>query len=98
MRVGRRTPGWTPLALGVLESTPVTLGSLDLWKLTWTSLGERVTVWPRAEDESYELSAYSVVMKRRTVVFAAGEVSNGVWVFFRPNRISDRYYYSRSFA
>jgi hypothetical protein len=81
-----------PLALGVLESTPVMLGSLDLWQESWTRLDERVTVWPRARNESYELSAYSTVMQGRTVTFAAGEVSNGVWVFYRPDRISDRYY------
>ncbi|WP_417470401.1 hypothetical protein [Maricaulis sp.] len=91
MIVGRSTPGWMPLALGVFESTPVMFGSQDLWKMTWTPLDERVTVWPRAEDKSYELSAYSTVMKGRTVTFAAGEVSNGVWVFYRPDRVSDRY-------
>ena len=91
MIVGRSTPGWMPLALGVLESTPVMFGPFDLWKASWTSLGETVKVWPRSEHEHYQLSAYSTSVADRTVIFAAGEVSNGVWVFYRPDYTSDRY-------
>jgi len=80
------TPGWDFLAIGV-EGDPVELGGVELWRTRWEPVAVgTVTVphpsWPR---QRHDFQVYVVRSATGPTFFAAGELSNGVWGFYRPS-------------
>jgi len=77
------TPGWKHVAIG-FEGVPVSLGGLNPWKFKWHSLDEpTITVaHPSYPEERHTMSLFELKSGGKTVRFAAGEYSNGVWGFY----------------
>ena len=79
------TAGWR--AVGVdLDGQPIDLGGgIDPWKHSWRSLDREVWMrhpsWP---TQLHDLPTYEITAGDRTIVFAAGELSNQVWGFYVP--------------
>jgi len=90
------TPGWQFVSIGV-EGDPVDISGIDVWDAEWTA-SERspITVaHPSYPRQRHSMSVYEIRAVSPAVVFAAGELSNGVWGFFRPNRKSGEEPHSR---
>ena len=79
------TPGWKHVSIGV-EGNAVSLGGLNPWKLEWRSLDEpSITVaHPSYQHERHSMWLFEIHAGDKTVKFAAGEYSNGVWGFYVP--------------
>ena len=70
---------------GGRELTPVKVDGLDVWKHDWTALGgDPVSVKDPVNGQAFRFPIYTMTDGRRTVTFAAGEFSNGMWGFFQP--------------
>ncbi len=79
------TAGWRAVGV-VLDGDPIDLGGgVNPWKHSWHPLDTMVWMrhpsWP---TQLHDLPAYSIIVGDRTVVFAAGELSNQVWGFYVP--------------
>jgi hypothetical protein len=78
------TPGWRSVFIG-LESTPVKIKGFELWKHEWEDLGETIVVaHPSHPHERHTMFVYRVAADGKSLRFAAGEYSNGVWGFHEP--------------
>jgi hypothetical protein len=78
------TPGWRLVAIGT-GNDPVTLRGHELWKQKWLRRAdEPITIaHPSYPAERHQMFVYQL-RDAPTVVFAAGEFSNGIWGFFEP--------------
>jgi hypothetical protein len=78
------TPGWRLLAIGLADD-PVTLRGHPLWKEKWLRRADPpiIVAPPSYPAERHKMFVYQLE-NVPTVVFAAGEFSNGVWGFFEP--------------
>jgi len=79
------TPGWRFVAIG-LDGAAISLAGLNPWQLKWRRLDEpAITVaHPSHPEQRHQMWIYELRNKNRTVKFAAGEYSNGVWGFYVP--------------
>lgn len=79
------TAGWKLVSIG-LQDTRVSLAGIDPWKHEWRRrAGESITVaHPSYPAERHTMFVYEISIGERTIEFAAGEFSNGVWGFFVP--------------
>jgi hypothetical protein len=79
------TPGWKLLAVGV-EKDAVTLRGHDLWKQKWLRHTDDsiFVAHPNFPAERHEMFVYQLEVEP-TIIFAAGEFSNGVWGFYAPS-------------
>jgi hypothetical protein len=79
------TPGWRFVSIG-FETDPTDIGDgLNPWTSDWGSTtGWIVVAHPSYPWQRHSMSVYEVDHSGRHVVFAAGELSNGVWGFFVP--------------
>jgi len=79
------TAGWRAVGV-VLDGQPIDLGGgIDPWKHSWRALDQEVWMrhpsWP---TQLHDLPTYEITAGDRTIVFAAGELSNQVWGFYVP--------------
>ena len=79
------TPGWRFVSIG-FEGDPTDIGGgLNPWALDWRDTkGWIVVAHPSYPLQRHTMSVYEVDETPSAVVFAAGELSNGVWGFFVP--------------
>ncbi|MCL4801041.1 MAG: hypothetical protein KJ025_15720 [Burkholderiales bacterium] len=81
------TPGWRFVSIGV-ERADVSLDGVDPWmherEWTRTDEGPITVAHPSYPAERHSMDVYEVVLPDRTIRFAAGEFSNGVWGFYVP--------------
>jgi len=78
------TRGWKFVSIG-LEKTPVAIGGINPWSYEsrWVSSHERIVVsHPSYPSERHTMFVYTLDADGRTIKFAAGEYSNGVWGFY----------------
>lgn len=82
---GAVTPGWRLLHIG-FEGDDVSVAGIDLWKIgNWTSTGGRITVaHPSYPGQRHTMQVYALDPQDAGSVFAAGELSNGVWGIYVP--------------
>lgn len=67
------------------DGAPFAIAGIDVWR-SWSPTGERTVVTdPLYPWQTHEFPIYTMSDNGRTVVFAAGEVSNTVWAFFIPD-------------
>jgi hypothetical protein len=79
------TPGWTFVSIG-FEGDPVSLQGVDPWQHPWRRRGASITVaHPSYPAERHTMFVCELTAQKRTIEFAAGEFSNGVWGFFLPS-------------
>ena len=79
------TPGWRHLAT-VAEGNALSLDDLNPWQHEWHASTEPAIIiahpsWPA---QRHPLRVYELRTPDRTIRFAAGELSAGVWAFFVP--------------
>jgi hypothetical protein len=79
------TPGWRHAAT-VAEGDSVSLDDMNPWSSHWHPLDEPPIVVPHPTwpSQRHQLRVYELRTPQRTVRFAAGELSGGVWAFFVP--------------
>jgi hypothetical protein len=79
------TPGWKFISIG-FEGNEVSLGGLNPWKMKWHSLKlpEITVAHPSYPKERHSMSQYELRTEFKSVRFAAGEFSNGVWGVYVP--------------
>jgi hypothetical protein len=81
------TPGWEFVSIG-FEDDPVDLGggvNPWPWGPRWVPTGVRIVVaHPSYPQQRHAMDVYELDAGGRTVTFAAGEFSNGVWGFYVP--------------
>ncbi|MGF7149533.1 hypothetical protein FHS96_003184 [Sphingomonas zeicaulis] len=76
--------GWQPVHVGT-ERDGLTIDGLDIWALRWHDAPEG-QCWlphPAHPDQQHLFTIHSVEDGRTATTFAAAEVSNGVWGFYR---------------
>jgi hypothetical protein len=80
------TPGWKFLSIG-FERTPVLIQGIDPWRQErrWVSSHKTIVVsHPSYPSERHTMFVYTLEVEGKTITFAAGEYSNGVWGFYEP--------------
>jgi len=78
------TPGWRFVHIGP-EGDGAAIEGIRVWETPWIPTRERITVpHPQYPNQRHAMWTYRVVTLERSVEFAAGEYSNGVWGFFVP--------------
>jgi hypothetical protein len=79
------------VAVGVvLDGDPIEIDGVNPWGRTWHDEGEMVTMrHPYYPTQEHPMPVYSMTHGDRTITFAAGELSNQVWGFFRPVELPD---------
>jgi hypothetical protein len=80
------TPGWKFVSIG-FERAPVAIQGIDPWRhgRQWVSSHERIVVsHPSYPSERHTMIVYTFEVDGKTITFAAGEYSNGVWGFYEP--------------
>ena len=76
--------GWRFVSIGP-EGHATDVGGINPWEVEWTPTHGRITVaHPQYPSERHTMLTYKVAKSDQSVVFAAGEFSNGVWGFFVP--------------
>jgi len=83
---GRRLGGgrWTHLGV-VEERAPINVGGVNPWNHEWESL-EAIAELPHPSypNQRHQISVWRIMVDRRMILFAAGELSAGVWGFYVP--------------
>ncbi|MFN4001519.1 hypothetical protein [Microcella sp.] len=80
------TDDWTPVGV-VFENHPIEIDGVNPWQQSWQSTGAIAYVrHPAHPTQVHDVSVYDMQVEGRTIRFAAGELSNGVWGFYRPWR------------
>lgn len=76
--------GWRFEHIG-FEGDGATIDGHDLWASEWTRIaGKSITAThPSYPSQMHKLAVYHLGNDASEIVFAAGEVSNGVWVIYR---------------
>ena len=80
------TPGWKFVSIG-FEGVPVLVQGTDLWKHNerWASTRESIVVpHPSYPSERHTMFVYTLSHNGKSITFATGEYSNGVWGFYVP--------------
>ena len=73
------------------ERDGVTIDGISVWDMRWIPTRTRITVeHPQWPNERHSMWTYRIDSSGRTVDFAAGEFSNGVWGFFVPDRLGEQ--------
>jgi hypothetical protein len=74
---------WTYIT-GGREFNRVMLDGLNVWKHAWKETGAAPALVkdPRYGQE-FRFSVYEITYRGKSVVFAAGEFSSGVWGFYQ---------------
>jgi hypothetical protein len=77
---------WAVLGI-VVEGESISIGDVNLWDHHWQPLKADVYLpHPAYPQQKHRLDIYRIESGGRTILFAAGEVSAGVWAFYQPAR------------
>ncbi|MDR2213438.1 MAG: hypothetical protein LBE21_07430 [Pseudomonadales bacterium] len=78
------TPGWKHLSIGI-EGAIVRIDGINPWKTEWRNKNKTIIVaHPSYPNERHTMWVYEATSEGKTIQFAAGEYSNGVWGFYVP--------------
>lgn len=74
---------WKPVGV-VAAGQPIKIGGLDPWQHEWRSLKRPALALPHPSypHQRHRMDIYEIASAGRKVVFAAGELSAGVWGFY----------------
>ena len=80
---GPLTQGWRFVSIG-FEGDEVLLDGLNPWQNEWYDLEEAsiIVAHPSYPEQRHSMEISELRANGRTVKFAAGEFSNGVWGFY----------------
>jgi hypothetical protein len=77
--------GWRFVGV-VVDGQRVDVGGLNPWQFEWSATGDRIEVpHPSYPAQRHTIDVWRIETDRDAVTFAAGELSNGVWCFYRPD-------------
>jgi hypothetical protein len=66
------------------DGSPLTIDGIDVWKSKWEhAKGEEAEVIDPEYGEKFSLPIYRIVQDAKVVQFAACEVSNCMWGFYK---------------
>lgn len=70
----------------VFSNQPIDVDGVNPWPLKWIDTGRPQARLPHPAypHQRHEMNIYQVKAGGRTITFAAGELSNGVWGFYLP--------------
>ena len=75
---------WCPLA-AVAYGDPVRLNGVNLWDHAWSSMKTYIELpHPAFPNETHRFCLYTINVDSANVIFAAGELSPGIWGFYAP--------------
>ncbi|MBT2326888.1 hypothetical protein J7E62_31770 [Variovorax paradoxus] len=76
---------WKPIGV-VAEGARIDIEGANPWSHRWQRAQEDAVELPHPAypSQRHRLVVYSIQVGDRAVTFAAGEVSAGVWAFYRP--------------
>jgi hypothetical protein len=74
---------WTFLS-STTEGGSFSIAGVDVWKNSWTDTKEMIHVKDPLYQQDFTFHIYTISCGGKTVRFAAGEFSNGVWGFYAP--------------
>lgn len=79
------TPGWQSVHIG-FEGAALSIDGVNPWNHSWVGLSADpiVVAHPSYPDQRHSATAYEISLFEKRVVFAAAELSNGVWGFYVP--------------
>jgi nitrogen fixation protein FixH len=76
------TPGWRLVDV-VIEGDSVRVSGIDPWEHAWTRESRTIVVaHPSYPHQRHVLDVWQVAGPDGSAIFAAGELSNGVWSFY----------------
>jgi len=81
------TSGWRFVRV-VTEGDELRIDGVDVWSTGWGKAEGSIDVLDPTYGQPHTLSIHRITKDGRTVVFAAGEFSNGVWAFYEPAGVS----------
>lgn len=85
------SPGeWQPVHIG-LENDGFSIDGVDIWSAQWDALGVDSVMLPHPAhpEQTHRFDVYRAKGPVADVLFAAGELSNGVWGFYVPSDRAD---------
>lgn len=76
---------WNYLAI-VADGERIEIEGANVWDFAWEPTGEDAIVVPHPSypSQQHDLYPSSITVGGKTLIFAAGEVSNCVWCFYVP--------------
>ncbi len=78
------TDHWTAVGV-VFDGDAIEIDGANPWKHSWQSTDEMAQVrHPAYPTQVHEVPVYVMQVDGRSILFAAGELSNTVWGFYRP--------------
>ena len=72
---------WTFLTSGT-ELQPVRIDGVNVWDHKWQESGRKAEVTDPRRGQSFTFEVWSIATKKKSIQFAAGEFSNGIWGFY----------------
>ncbi len=72
---------WTFLASGT-ELQPVRIDGVNVWDHEWHRTGRKADVADPRYGQRFTFDVWSIPAGKKSVRFAAGEFSNGMWGFY----------------
>jgi hypothetical protein len=78
---------WRDVHVGI-EGDGLEIGGVKVWRHEWRSTGEpRLNLpHPSYRNQTHRYDIYEIGNAENSVRFAAGELSNGVWGFYVPEK------------
>jgi hypothetical protein len=76
---------WKPAGV-VAEGQPISIEGLNAWDHRWEPRGDEAVDLPHPSypEQRHRMRVYEMEGSAGRIVFAAGELSPGVWGFFVP--------------
>jgi hypothetical protein len=70
----------------VTDGEPLVLEGENVWAFEWDDieLDSFEVPHPSYPNQRHRLKPYSITVGKKTIAFAAGELSNSVWCFYVP--------------
>lgn len=72
---------WRFLASGT-ELQPVRIDGVNVWDHEWKMSGRKADVTDPRYGQSFAFEVWSITAGTKSIQFAAGEFSNGIWGFY----------------
>ncbi len=73
---------WKEIGVG-FENEPIRFAGVNVWNHKWVPMDESVELpHPAHPTQIHKMFVYEIETAGRTITFAAGELSAGVWGFY----------------
>jgi hypothetical protein len=66
-----------------IEGQIFKIDEVDLWGHNWINLNEKTKIHETTYNQDFDFPIYKIETNSKTILFAAGEFSNGVFGFYQ---------------